>query len=282
MDNSYFIWRGLRVVYYQILKAVTSFVNDILKSKTFIMFQIRNLDDVFTDFRLLPNNLMWMELIRIGSLADGGYFLPNILSKDMICFSPGYGGKKEFEDDLSERGITSYICDLSYDEIPNLRANQFYSKFELVDEEVDNNNQKTLNQWIADTKIKSDAQLILQMDIEGAEYKILQKIDINLLRKFTIVLIEFHRLDLLFISNDFSRMFNEVLTKLFSEYILVHLEVNNEGEFIKHSFKKFPKVVELTFVKKDVYQNWNSHNVNTEVIYRSVNNPDMPYVAYPF
>ena len=55
------------------------------------------------------------------------------------------------------------------------------------------NNFISLKDWMM-TKIdyEKEKELILQMDIEGDEYDVIHSIDINTLKKFRIILIEFH------------------------------------------------------------------------------------------
>lgn len=58
----------------------------------------------------------------------------------------------------------------------------------------------------------SNNDLMLQMDIEGSEYEVLLDLDDDLLRRFRIMVIEFHDLDELF--NKFSfKLINLVFKK---------------------------------------------------------------------
>ena len=56
-----------------------------------------------------------------------------------------------------------------------------------------------------DYKLEND--LILQIDIEGDEYDVLSSIDLNTLRKFRIILIEFHNLHYIFDEFFFQKIF---------------------------------------------------------------------------
>ena len=55
------------------------------------------------------------KLIRVGGEADGGYLLPDILSKSSYLFSPGCGNVFSFEEDMLKRNINSFITDHTVD-----------------------------------------------------------------------------------------------------------------------------------------------------------------------
>ena len=46
-----------------------------------------------------------ISLIRVGSEADGGYLVPNIMSQIDYCFSAGIGSNIQFEKDLLKYDI---------------------------------------------------------------------------------------------------------------------------------------------------------------------------------
>ena len=93
--------------------------------------------------------------------------------------------------------------------------------------------------------------LILQVDIEGDEYDVLTSIDLNTLRKFRIILIEFHNLHYLFDEFFFQKIFK--VFKLISEnYYCSHIHPNNDVDFIsKNQDLVIPPVLEFSFLRKD-------------------------------
>jgi hypothetical protein len=70
------------------------------------------------------------ELIRIGGQRDGGYLIPNDLDGIEYCFSPGVNTVSDFENDLADRGIKSFLADYSVDGPAVLRPEfRFDKKF---------------------------------------------------------------------------------------------------------------------------------------------------------
>ena len=60
---------------------------------------------------------------------------------------------------------------------------------------VDLENHLTLDEWICREGISCTSELLLQMDIEGFEYKCLMDLDLKTFRRFKIIITEFHNLN---------------------------------------------------------------------------------------
>ena len=58
-------------------------------------------------------------------------------------------------------------------------------------------NSMTLSSWIYNANLVNSNNLLLQMDIEGAEYESIIATSESTLKKFRIIVIEFHNLDYL-------------------------------------------------------------------------------------
>ena len=113
------------------------------------------------------------ELVRIGGENDGGYLLPNDFSNLSACYSPGVGDIAEFELSISQKGIKCFLADASVNKSPIENENIHFDKIFLGAKT--NDNKITLRDWI-DKYSKNTDDLILQMDIEGDEYEVLEKI----------------------------------------------------------------------------------------------------------
>ena len=133
------------------------------------------------------------KLIRLGGNRDGAYLLPDDLGGITACFSPGVKNKKDFEDELANSyAIPSHMCDKSSDSelfrTPLIKRKQTFRKVWLDIQNADD--AVTLSSWIAqDAPAKGD--LLLQMDIEGAEYRILLDAAPEVLSRFRIIVPQF-------------------------------------------------------------------------------------------
>ena len=136
-------------------------------------------------------------LIRIGGASDGAYLVPKDFNGITACFSPGVFNTKDFEDELAEKhGIRSHMCDFSSDQhlfkTPLIEGMQTFEKKWL---DLKNSaSSLTLYDWVRNNESGELGDLILQMDIEGAEYRNLIYAPEECLKRFRIIVVEIHDL----------------------------------------------------------------------------------------
>jgi hypothetical protein len=189
------------------------------------------------------------DLIRLGAGDDGGYLIPNDLAGINICFSPGVSITADFELELANRGITCFMADYSVEK-PPLSNPLFHFEKKFLGSE---NNQvfMTLNDWVS-KNAPEENDLILQMDIEGAEYEVIMDAKQEILQKFRIIVIEFHDLEFL-LSKIGHQLISNTFKKILRNFEIVHIHPNNimkEKRFVYRQFE-IPSVLEITFLRKD-------------------------------
>ena len=189
-------------------------------------------------------------LIRIGGIRDGGYLIPDDLIGIKGNFSPGCDSKWDFERHLADSyGIFSHICDTEDKKPLNLNHMQdFTNKWIGPSTEA---NYVSLNDFILSKKYSDDVDLILQMDIEGAEYIALLATPESILRRFRIIVIEFHAIDTLRNYYAFKNIFKPLFTKLESNFYVAHSHPNNCCGVWNIGKFEFPRVIEVTFHRND-------------------------------
>lgn len=189
------------------------------------------------------------ELIRVGGNNDGGYLLPNDMEGITHCFSPGVADTASFELDCLERGIRSFLADFSVDQPPiNLEGCQFIKKFVGA---LNNDKFISLDQWVSDSLANAmETDLILQMDIEGAEYETILSTSKTTLTKFRILAIEFHHVESIRDTNFFQIVLS-TLQRLKEHFEVVHVHPNNCCGITSIDGVKIPNVFEVTFLRKD-------------------------------
>jgi hypothetical protein len=187
-------------------------------------------------------------LIRIGATHDGGYLIPDDLEGIEYCFSPGVSTTAAFEEDLLTRGVRSFLTDGSVDgPPPSLREFVFDKKF-LASFESDTH--VTLSGWVNQHLPWHTGDLLLQMDIEGAEYPVLLETPREVLKRFRILTIEFHHLDQLLNRRMFG-LLSAVFFKLLQDFTIVHLHPNNASGVIHCGPIRLPHLLEITFLRHD-------------------------------
>lgn len=189
------------------------------------------------------------RLVRIGPDGDGGYLAPDDLEDVLACVSPGVSIQSGFDFDIAQKGIDVHMADGSVDG-PSIRHPRFY--FEKKFFGPTTNGQTITIQDFCERipGFASGRDLILQMDIEAAEYSIIQSMSVELLNRFRFMIIEFHGLDNLFHSFSFD-FIKAAFDKLLETHRVIHLHPNNCcGSKTAHGIE-IPKVMEMTFYRKN-------------------------------
>jgi Methyltransferase FkbM domain len=187
------------------------------------------------------------DLIRLGGDTDGGYLVPNDIEGIDVCFSPGVSQVAAFEEDLTKRGIQCFLADYSVDSPPV--ENDLFDFEKKYLGPFESGNFMTLESWIK-IKAPTRSDFILQMDIEGAEYGVLFDTSPETLRKFRVLVVEFHRLDALCDKMGYE-LISLVFAKILKDFAVVHIHPNNCAEPVHFQGLAIPPVMEFTFLRKD-------------------------------
>lgn len=190
------------------------------------------------------------ELIRIGSNADGGYLVPDDLDGITTCFSPGVGRISQFELDCLNRGMKVYMADNSVEK-PNLDVPP--DQYDFIKKHVGciNNSQfTTMDQWVASFAIDEKEDMLLEMDIEGAEYYSFLNMSDSLMRRFRIMAVEFHTLHHLW-NPYFFELAEAAFDKILQTHTCVHIHPNNCCGIKYQNGVAIPRVIEITFLRND-------------------------------
>ncbi|MBC7831317.1 MAG: FkbM family methyltransferase [Hyphomicrobium sp.] len=189
-----------------------------------------------------------IPLKRFGPRGDGGYLMPDDLEGIAACISPGVSCECGFDEEIADLGIDVLMADASVTGPPKQHPRfHFFRKF--VDITATPN-----AMTMADLAAKTPAgDLLLQMDIEGAEYRVLAGMSDDLLQRFRIMVIEFHDLDQMFQRFAFDIM-KPVFEKLTRHHHVVHAHPNNCAAPVNRSSLSVPPVMEFTFYRKDRVQ----------------------------
>lgn len=187
------------------------------------------------------------DLIRVGPAFDGGYLLPDDFEDVHALYSPGVDETVGFDLEISRRGISCFLADGTVERPKNMAANMQFQKMMIGS--VPKEGWMTLEAWISSTAT-ADNDLLLQMDIEGAEYDVLTTTPRTVLDRFRLIAIELHQLDELLLGPDRGKLaaFMSVLTE---NHVICHLHPNNVAAPVDILGKKVPPILELSLVRKD-------------------------------
>lgn len=189
-------------------------------------------------------------LIRLGSGGDGGYLVPDDLEGIVACFSPGVDDRASFETSLIDRGISCYLADASVSAAPIGGDKVHFTKKFLGP--VNDDTTITLDDWVGANE-PGNGDLILQMDIEGAEWPVLLNTSRQTLLRFRIIVIELHDLERLMDKHAFN-IIAATFNRLLQDFHVVHNHPNNYGRTVHCGSLTIPRVLEMTLIRKDRVQ----------------------------
>jgi hypothetical protein len=186
-------------------------------------------------------------LIRLGADGDGGYLTPDDLDGIVACFSPGVDKVATFESAIVSRGIPCYLADASVAGPPISNPLIHFDKLFLG--VVEDDTTITLDKWVRNYA-PPQGDLLLQMDIEGAEYPVLLSTSEEVLKRFRVIVLELHDLERLVDPLGF-KFISSALDRLLAHFHVVHLHPNNIAPPLQAAGLTIPRLLEITLVRKD-------------------------------
>ena len=186
-------------------------------------------------------------LVRLGGTGDGGYLVPDDFEGIEACFSPGVCDRANFEIDMIARGIRCYLTDASVEKAPIADdLVHFTRKFLAV---VNGSRTITLDDWV-NAHAPGTSDLLLQMDIEGAEWPVLLHVSPQTLRRFRIIVVELHDLERM-LDRHALPMISAIFDRLLDDFYVVHNHPNNYAGVVQYGSLTIPRVIEMTLYRKD-------------------------------
>lgn len=190
--------------------------------------------------QIRPNELINDFLFRLGNpTGDGGYAVPyNVMKQSDILYSYGVGDNSTFENHYTSiTGKPAHLYDHTVEGSQSGYGNHTFHKEGLsgLDEGITNNFLYHLKENGDESK-----NVLLKIDVEGAEYEWIRNTDINeLSKRVSCLVIEFHN------ANTYM---SGSLDRILDKYNVAHWHCNNFGGIINH----FPEVPEITFLSKSI------------------------------
>jgi len=231
---------------------------------------------------LTPRDILYFKKIRIGAPNDGGYVVLDKLNPTQKIFSYGLSWNLAFDHDFAQRGHNVYMFDHTIENL-TVQHPYFHWAKEGISTEVDvlgpmSTLEDHLSKFAAQEK-----NIILKMDIEGAEWKVLEKAPLETLLCAEQIILELH---------DFRKIKEEAwyasaytaLKKLTDNFLLFHVHANNCAPIVLVDNIAVADVLEVSFVRKDLVTSTQSQTFYPTHLDapNNVDAPDFALLFYPF
>lgn len=204
---------------------------------------------------IMPMRPIGYEKIRIGPNRDGGYVMLEP-GTGGIAYSFGVSPHSPWDLAMAERGFKVFQYDASIDSPPDQHPNMQFNKY-FVAGSSKAGPYKTVEQIIHENGHNEENDIIMQMDIEGAEWGVFYTLKTENILKFKQIIVEFHMIGLSI--NKYT-----ILQKIRQTHTPIHIHyVNNikACSFLPNqNFIYSDQLIEVTYVRNDNI-NWGEYDV---------------------
>jgi FkbM family methyltransferase len=215
--------------------------------------------EILAVLRLLePKKAVGVEKKRVGSPADGGYVQLGDLDGVGHAFSFGVSDDDSWDLAMAQAGVPVEQFDHSIERAPSDHPLlRFHRKMIAVEAR---NGTATLPDLVAAYSQSAEPDLVLKIDIEGAEWDVFDSASEDVLSKFTQIICEFHELSRL-TEPDFRARARRVFGKLATLFAPVHVHGNNCCPLGNVANVPLPDALEITFASRRRYDFADSNEV---------------------
>lgn len=148
---------------------------------------------VLTILRLLePFDVQGLGKVRLGRPHDGGYVMLDDFGPVRAAYSVGINDDVSWDTAMAGFGIDIFQYDHTIDALPEPNPRFHWQKVGLAPAPADA--MKTLPDLIRENGHENDHDLVLKLDIEGAEWDVLPALPPGCLDQFRQIVIEVHGL----------------------------------------------------------------------------------------
>ena len=200
---------------------------------------------------LRPWQAPGLTLTRIGGDGDGGYVMAE-LPAPSGAISIGIGPDVSWDRAMSDRGVPIACFDPTVRGLPSPVPN---GRFFRVGIGANPPEYRPLDELVGLAGFTGRSDLVLKIDVEGAEWPSLASVTPEQLSAYTQIAIEMHDLRGLMDPRERGRILG-VLNTLAAGHRPVHVHANNYDAVVRFGSLWFANAIEVTYVRADCFSDW--------------------------
>lgn len=191
------------------------------------------------------------DLVRVGGVADGAY----VMADDFVAsaaISIGVGHDVSWDIDVAARGVPVHMFDPTVQRPPSTVPSGTFNRVGIGTAEQAQRSGldlKPLEMLAATVDASDTAELILKIDVEGAEWEALDAAES--LTRYRQIVLELHDLDQLAESSCGDRIVR-VLERMQQTHVSIHVHANNDAPLAHFDTYWLPSVLEVSFLRRDL------------------------------
>lgn len=199
-----------------------------------------------------PQKVVGFSKIRTGSESDGGYVMLDDFADTDLALSFGVDINADWDVEIADRGIRVQQYDHSVPQSPVDHPHiSFYRQ--MITPSGQEPDSASIHGIFAEAGINRDASVLLKIDIESAEWDVLDQCDEADLRRFSQILIEMHNFDYA-VDPYWMMRATRVMKKIRRNFGVFHVHANNWSPMAVIGNVHFPATLEISFANVARYQ----------------------------
>ncbi len=191
-----------------------------------------------------------VPLIRVGGSADGAYVMADLFDT-AGAISLGVGHDVSWDIDIASRGISVHMFDPTVAGPPVVFPRGTFHAVGIgtpSQAAATGLPLRSLEDLVALAEFEIGHDLLLKMDVEGAEWEALETAaDLS---RYSQVVLELHNLERLDDELHGGQMLR-VLNRLAESHVPIHIHANNDAPLAHFDAYWFPTVLEVSFLRRD-------------------------------
>lgn len=201
---------------------------------------------------LRPFDAVNRRKVRLGSEGDGGYVMIDRFRPGQMLFSFGVGDNVSFDFDAAERGVKPLLFDHTIETLPDAHTWCQFHRIGLGAVADDRLPVDTLHALVDVHAGQTRNDLLLKLDVEGAEWTSLDVTPEDVLARFEQIVVEWHWLQWLREQSGADRI-DRVWRKLAQNFRPVHVHGHNHFDFVTTGGLPIPPILEVTYARDDLF-----------------------------
>lgn len=197
--------------------------------------------------------------VRTGGPNDGGYVMANSFKGVGVCYSIGVGPQVIWDHEMADRGMEIYQYDHTVESAPSSHPMFHFNKVgiagDLHDPEL-----ITLEKMLEDNGHGAEENMLLKIDVEGAEWAVFDGMQSDTLSRFDQIVVEYHGLEYLG-RDSFRARAEQVFRNIAHSHQCIHIHGNNYAGFSVIEGIPVPNVIEVSYALKRKFQFMESSDI---------------------
>ena len=203
-------------------------------------------DKLFCIYQYIyPKKVIGKNKTLLGEKSDGCYVLLDDFENIKIVYSFCISTIIQLDDELAKRGIDVYMYDHTINSLPYNNSKFHWSKIGICASNETTQDLKTLEELMKENGHISEKNMILKIDVEGAEWSSLNELSEDILRQFKYIAIEYH-----FLESSKEELYYNVIKKMHKSHQAFYLRCHGREE-ISQIRNRICKFLEVSYIIRE-------------------------------